>query len=83
MINKIQKLFAVTETGARGVIKATFTSMLMHFAYIAPIFLIMIFVHSFLAQQRQSPLFFAAGIIVLGLVMYTLIYIVADRKSVV
>ena len=52
--------------------------MLMHFAYIAPIFLIMIFVHSFLAQQRQSPLFFAAGIIVLGLVMYALIYVNYD-----
>ena len=78
MINKIQKLFAVTETGARGVIKATFTSMMMHFAYIAPIFLVMIFVQNFLAQQRQSPLFFAAGIIVLGLVMYALIYVNYD-----
>ncbi|QKS91360.1 ABC transporter ATP-binding protein [Treponema phagedenis] len=54
MITKMQKLFGVTETGARGCIRAALMWFLANIAFIAPVFLIMIFVQSLLEGQLQS-----------------------------
>ncbi|CEM62877.1 ABC transporter ATP-binding protein [Treponema phagedenis] len=75
MITKMQKLFGVTETGARGCIRAALMCLLANIAFIAPVFLIMIFVQSLLEGQLQSSYFYIAGIVIIGIIMYIIIYI--------
>lgn len=70
----IKEMFGLTEQGARGLVKASFSSFLMYCAYMVPIFVIMYFVENVLQGQNLKAMYFAGGILVLALFMYAILH---------
>lgn len=75
MITKIQKKFGVTRTGAKGVIIASFSSILMQLSSLAPVAIVMFFIQKFIEQEIPSAGFFGIAIAIMAVVMYLLIHI--------
>lgn len=73
-MKRIKEMFGLTEQGARGLTKASFSSFLMYFAYMAPIFLVMYFIEKALEEQNLRVMYFLGGILVLALPMYAIIH---------
>ncbi len=75
MIDKIRRTFALTEEGAKGVIKASLGSCLMYIAYMLPVILLMIFVRDALGEDLNGALFYVAIMVGIIAVMYVFINI--------
>ncbi|EFI41421.1 ABC transporter ATP-binding protein [Peptoniphilus sp. oral taxon 386] len=75
MINRIKKMFGLTETGARGLVRASISSFFMYLAYMAPIILIMYFIQGLIENNLNGINFYIVGILVLAIAMYAIIYI--------
>lgn len=75
MIQKLQKLFGVTEQGARGLVTASVWSMFANIAYVLPMFLTMFFLQEYFAGSIKKPLFYTGVIAGIAVVMYVLLHI--------
>lgn len=75
MIKRIKNVFQLTDSGAIGLIKASLSSFAMHFAYMAPIIIIMFFAQGIIENDSRSLQFFLIGILLTAVLMYILIYI--------
>lgn len=75
MIKRIRDMYALTEQGAKGVIRASAAVFFKNFAYLIPACLIMFFVRGLLGDQLKGAMYYAIWIIGLSIVMYLLIYI--------
>lgn len=75
MTQKLQKLFAVTEQGARDLITASVWSVFSNIAYILPMFLIMFFLQGYFEGTLKSAYFYTGVIAVLAVVMCILLHI--------
>ena len=76
MIKKIQKVFGLTESGARGLVSASFYSALMPVAYILPMMVVMLFAQGVLEGRLGSMGFFIGVIAAVAAVMYVILYAV-------
>ena len=74
-MKKLQNLFGVTESGAKGIIKASVWSMLADVSFILPMFLAMFFFQNFFDGTLRSALFYGGLIVALAVVMYVLVHI--------
>ena len=75
MKRKLQKLFAVTEHGARDLVTASVWSVFSNIAYILPMFLIMFFLQGYFEGSLKTAYFYTGVIAVLAVVMYILLHI--------
>ncbi|MEL3906132.1 MAG: ABC transporter ATP-binding protein [Treponema sp.] len=75
MTRKLQKLFAVTEQGARDLVTASVWSVFSNIAYILPMFLIMFFLQGYFEGTLKSAYFYTGVIAVLAVVMCILLHI--------
>ena len=71
---KEKHFLGLTTQGKKDLIRASFSSFFMHFAYMAPIMLIFFFLESVLQGKEASPMIYGLGILVLCFVMYLLIF---------
>lgn len=71
---KEKHFLGLTTQGKKDLIRASFSSFFMHFAYMAPIMLIFFFSESVLQGKEASPMIYGLGILVLCFVMYLLIF---------
>lgn len=74
MIKKIQKIFALTDSGAKGLLSASFYSALMPIAFILPMMIVMLFAQGVLEGGLRSPGFFVGAIAVVSAIMYVILY---------
>lgn len=75
MVNKIKELFALTDSGARGMIKASIGSFLMYIAYMLPMILLMYFSKEILIKKPLQISIYILAILVISIVMFILINI--------
>lgn len=74
MIQALKRTFALTESGAKGLLKASFYSALMPLAYILPMMIVMLFAQGVLEGGLQPMPFFIASIAIVVLIMYIILY---------
>ena len=74
-MNKLQKWFGVTESGAKGIVTASVWSMLADVAFILPMFLTMFFLQGYFDGTLRPAGFYIGIIAALALVMYVLVHI--------
>ena len=74
MIQALKRTFALTESGAKGLLKACFYSALMPLAYILPMMIVMLFAQGVLEGGLQPMPFFIASIAIVVLIMYIILY---------
>ena len=74
-MNKLQKWFGVTESGAKGIVTASVWSMLADVAFILPMFVMMFFLQSYFDGTLRSAGFYIGIIAALAVVMYVLVHI--------
>ena len=68
MIQALKRTFALTESGAKGLLKASFYSALMPLAYILPMMIVMLFAQGVLEGGLQPMPFFIASIAIVVLI---------------
>lgn len=73
MVNKVKNMFALTDTGAKGVVKASVASFFMYIAYILPMMIMMYFVYQVLGDGASAALTYVGGLVIVSIVMYVLI----------
>lgn len=74
MIKKIQKMFALTESGAKGLLRASFYSTLQPAAFMLPMMIVMLFAQGILEDNLRPLKFFITGIVVVAAIMYVILY---------
>ena len=74
-MNKLQKWFGVTESGAKGIVTASVWSMLADISFILPMFLTMFFLQSYFDGTLRPAGFYIGIIAALAVVMYVLVHI--------
>lgn len=73
MIKK-KHFFGLTEQGSKGLVRASFSSFFMHFAYMAPIMLVFSFMENILIGRENSFSILILEILLLCGIMYFLIF---------
>lgn len=74
MIKKIQKMFALTESGAKGLLRASFYSTLQPAAFMLPMMIVMLFAQGILEDNLRPLKFFITGIVIVAAIMYVILY---------
>ena len=74
-MNKLQKWFGVTESGAKGIVTASVWSMLADISFILPMFLTMFFLQGYFDGTLRPAGFYIGIIAALAVVMYVLVHI--------
>ncbi|MGI5077792.1 ABC transporter ATP-binding protein [Treponema maltophilum] len=74
-MNKLQKWFGVTESGAKGIVTASVWSMLADISFILPMFLTMFFLQGYFEGTLRPAGFYIGIIAALAVVMYVLVHI--------
>ncbi|MGP1368593.1 MAG: ABC transporter ATP-binding protein [Treponema sp.] len=74
MIKKIQKMFALTESGAKGLLRASFYSTLQPAAFMLPMMIVMLFAQGILEDNLRPLKFFITGIVIVVAIMYVILY---------
>lgn len=74
MIKKIQKMFALTESGAKGLLRASFYSTLQPAAFMLPMMIVMLFAQGILEDNLRPLKFFITGIVIVAAIMYIILY---------
>ena len=73
MTNKVKDMFALTDSGAKGMIKASFGTFLMYIAYMLPITVLMFFINEVIENKVLSIVIYLAMLLVLSIIMYIFI----------
>ncbi|MFC2476688.1 MAG: ABC transporter ATP-binding protein [Catonella sp.] len=73
MTNKVKDMFALTDSGAKGMIKASFGTFLMYIAYMLPITVLMFFINEVIENRALSIVIYLAMLLVLSIIMYIFI----------
>lgn len=74
MIKKIQKMFALTESGTKGLLRASFYSTLQPAAFMLPMMIVMLFAQGILEDNLRPLKFFITGIVIVAAIMYVILY---------
>ncbi|MGP1603633.1 MAG: ABC transporter ATP-binding protein [Treponema sp.] len=74
MIKKIQKMFALTESGAKGLLRASFYSTLQPAAFMLPMMIVMLFAQGILEDNLRPVKFFITEIVIVVAIMYVILY---------
>ena len=78
MTNKVKEIFALTDAGAKGMIKASFGTFLMYIAYMLPITVLMFFINEVVKDKALSIVIYLVMLGVLSVIMYIYIYTPVD-----
>ena len=78
MTNKVKEIFALTDAGAKGMIKASFGTFLMYIAYMLPITVLMFFINEVVENKALSIVMYLVMLGVLSVIMYIYIYTPVD-----
>ncbi|MBU5425102.1 ABC transporter ATP-binding protein/permease [Tissierella pigra] len=70
MMKWLQDRFSLSETGAKGLIKASITSFFSYVAYALPVIIILMFVNEILNGELKSAVFYVITIIITGVIMH-------------
>ncbi|MSU01718.1 ABC transporter ATP-binding protein [Tissierella pigra] len=70
MMKWLQDRFSLSETGAKGLIKASITSFFSYVAYASPVIIILMFVNEILNGELKSAVFYVITIIITGVIMH-------------
>lgn len=70
MMKWLQDRFSLSETGAKGLIKASITSFFSYVAYALPVIIILMFVNKILNGELKSAVFYVITIIITGVIMH-------------
>ena len=73
MTKKVKELFALTDAGAKGMVKASFGTFLMYIAYMLPITVLMYFIEKVVKNEVLSVSIYLVMLLIVTLVMYVLI----------
>ena len=73
MTNKVKDMFALTDSGAKGMIKASFGTFLMYIAYMLPITVLMFFINEVVENKALSIVIYLVMLGVLSIIMYIFI----------
>jgi len=73
MTNKVKEIFALTDAGAKGMIKASFGTFLMYIAYMLPITVLMFFINEVVEDKALSIVIYLVMLGVLSVIMYIFI----------
>ena len=73
MTNKVKEIFALTDAGAKGMIKASFGTFLMYIAYMLPITVLMFFINEVVENKTLSVVIYLVMLGVLSVIMYIFI----------
>ena len=73
MTNKVKEMFALTDAGAKGMIKASFGTFLMYIAYMLPITVLMFFINEVVENKALSIVIYLIMLGVLSVIMYIFI----------
>lgn len=74
MINKIKNIYALTDSGARGLVKASLSCLLIYVAFLMPMFLVMYFSERLLSEQMPSSSVFLVSILIIFVLMYLAVH---------
>ncbi|KIE48278.1 ABC transporter family protein [Clostridium argentinense CDC 2741] len=69
----LQDRFSLSETGAKGLIKASITSFFSYIAYALPVIIILMFVNEILNGEFKSTFFYIITIIITGVIMHIIL----------
>ena len=70
MMKWLQDRFSLSETGAKGLIKASITSFFSYVAYALPVIIILMFVNEIISGELKSGVFYVITIIITGVIMH-------------
>ncbi|ARC84827.1 ABC transporter ATP-binding protein [Clostridium argentinense] len=73
MMKWLQDRFSLSETGAKGLIKASITSFFSYIAYALPVIIILMFVNEILNGEFKSTFFYIITIIITGVIMHIIL----------
>ena len=73
MTRKVKEMFALTDAGAKGMIKASFGTFLMYIAYMLPITVLMFFINEVVENKALSIVMYLVMLGVLSVIMYIFI----------
>ncbi|MGP1587067.1 MAG: ABC transporter ATP-binding protein [Treponemataceae bacterium] len=74
-MKKLQKMFGVTESGVKGIIKASVSSLFADISFLLPMFLVMFFLQSYFEGTLRTKGVYIAVIAVLSIIMYVFTHI--------
>ena len=80
MIKKIQKMFALTESGAKGLLRASFYSTLQPAAFMLPMMIVMLFAQGILEDNLRPLKFFITGKVCLCRIFQSTIFQTYHRQ---
>ncbi len=75
MINRIQNIYGVTESGAKDLFVSSIAAFFKNFAYMLPAFLTMYFAKQLMEGEINSPMFYGIWIVALAIVMGVIIFV--------
>lgn len=70
MMKWLQDRFSLSETGAKGLIKASVTSFFSYIAYALPVVIVLMVVNGILKGEIKSNIFYIITILITGVIMY-------------
>lgn len=73
MTKKVKEMFALTDVGAKGMIKASFGTFLMYIAYMLPITVLMFFINEVVEDKALSIVIYLVMLGILSIIMYIFI----------
>ncbi len=73
MTDKVKKLFALTDAGAKGMVKASFGTFLMYIAYMLPITVLMFFINETMGGEALSTAVYLVMLGIIAVIMYIFI----------
>lgn len=74
MIKKIKNIYALTDSGARGLVRAAFSCFLMYASFILPMMFLMYFVQRFIEGSLPSRSSLIIGIVLIFVLMYAVLH---------
>lgn len=73
MMKWLQDRFSLSETGTKGLIKASITSFFAYIAYALPVAIVLMFVNELLNGELKSVIFYVIMILITGAIMYVVL----------
>ncbi|WP_353097758.1 ABC transporter ATP-binding protein [Tissierella praeacuta] len=70
MMKWLQDRFSLSETGAKGLIKASITSFFSYIIYALPVMVVLMVVNDILNGELKSNIFYIITILIIGVIMY-------------
>ncbi|HHX67976.1 MAG: ABC transporter ATP-binding protein [Miniphocaeibacter sp.] len=75
MVDKIKEVFQLTDKGAKGLIKASVSTVFSYISYMLPLMFVMYFIRDLLMGNLKTPMLYVFMILGIAVVMYMFLYV--------